>query len=123
MEPQSADVSGGKPKGLRVETPSPNRPMGRVELPRGSGGKLPLDRLFDFKPLPGYYKLSPTDMAKLKEHCSELTIPVNPGDVVFFAGGALVHSSPAVPAGAATRYMTYAHWQEVTSADGSGHAR
>ena len=58
------------------------------------------------------------DKAKLEKHCRQLVIPVNPGDVVFLVGGALVHSSPAVRAGDATRFMTYAHWAETASADG-----
>ena len=114
MEPQSADGSGGKPKGTRGETPGPNRPMGRVGRPRESGGKLRL---------PGYYKLLPADITNLKKVCSQLTIPVNPGDVVFFAGGKMVHSSPAVPAGAAVRFMTYAHWEEAASATSSSEAK
>ena len=69
----------------------------------------------------GYYKLSPTDMVALEKKCERLAIPVNRGDVVFWAGGTMVHASPAVPEGVATRFMTYAHWEEAAaSADGSG---
>ena len=92
MEPQSADGSGGKPKRIsgEISSGSPIRGLHR----------------------PGYYPLTLKDIAKLEKQCSELVIPVNPGDVVLFAGGTMVHSSPAAPAGAAARFMTYAHWEQ-----------
>ena len=74
-------------------------------------------------------------MAWLETECKRLCIPVNRRDVVFWVGGTMVHASPAVPPGAATRFMTYARWKEIAasadesaalqgaSADGSGESR
>ena len=59
----------------------------------------------------GYYVLTPTDLAKLQTAGSVKTeIPSDPGDVLFFLGGKIVHGSPAVVDNEGTRFATYAHW-------------
>ena len=65
----------------------------------------------------GYHVLTATELKALAEQCQQVHIPVGRGDVLFFVGGAMVHESPPVQSGAATRYMTYAHW--ALSAGGS----
>ena len=65
----------------------------------------------------GFHKLTPEEMKALGKKCRQEHISVTGGDVVCFVGGTMVHASPPVSSGMATRYMTYAHW--ALSAAGS----
>ena len=49
----------------------------------------------------------------VRNKVAPLEVPVQPGDLVIMAGGTMVHGSPSVPRGAATRFATYAHFEQV----------
>ena len=63
-----------------------------------------------------YHELDAAEMAVLEEAgVSQKDIAAGPGDVLVMQGGRVVHSSPAVAADEATRYMAYAHYELVAA--------
>jgi hypothetical protein len=68
----------------------------------------------------GHYKLKKADFEQLRDQRVERTeLALAAGDLLIFAGGTMVHESPAVPEGEPPRFMTYSKF----SAAGPAHAQ